>query len=528
MPAREGTPPRIAWGRSRVWLPTAAEAGAIDRAARDAAGVPERVLMENAGRSAALLLAHAFPDGPVVAVVGSGSNGGDALVLLRSLKAWGRQVAWAATADAVPEPALAHGFDLPRVALSDPALGRAAVLVDGILGTGARGAPRPAARAAIEAVNGAGRPVVALDLPTGVDPDTGAIPGLAESQAPEAASVRADLTVCFGWPKRGLLRAPGRARCGRLVAVEIGFPPAERPAGAEAITPQWAETRLPPRPFGTHKYEAGSLLVCAGRPGMAGAAILAARSAVRVGTGLVRVVSPEPNRAAIQEAVPDALYVPREDAGAVREAVAASDALVVGPALGPGPQDAAFLRDVLGAAPALPAVLDADALTLIGAGAARTGELAAGRQIVLTPHPGEFRRLLGEDADEAVPDPVRAAGEFAEASGATVLLKGAPSVVAHPGEPVLVDAGGSADFAKAGMGDHLAGLIGGLLAQGAAPRDAAGVALALSGAAAARLGLSRGLSPADLAEAIAAVLGAPAAGGAPPAFPFLVFDQPAP
>lgn len=528
MPAREGTPPRIAWGRSRVWLPTAAEAGAIDRAAREGAGIPERVLMENAGRSAALVLARDFPDGPVVAVVGSGNNGGDALVLLRSLRAWGREVAWAAAADAAPNPVLAHGFDLPRLALRDPALSGAGVLVDGILGTGARGAPRPAVRAAIEALNRAGRPVIALDLPTGVDPDTGAIPGLAESLGPDAASVRADLTVCFGWPKRGLLRAPGRARCGRLLAVEIGFPPAERPAGAEAITPQWAENRLPARPFGTHKYQAGSLLVCAGRPGMAGAAILAARSAVRVGTGLVRVVSPEVNRTAIQEAVPDALYVAREDAGAVREAAAASDALVAGPALGTGPEDAAFLGAVLEAAPALPAVLDADALTLVAGGAARTGDLAAGRPLVLTPHPGEFRRLLGEGAGEDVSDPVRAADDFARATGATVLLKGAPSVVAHPGEPVLVDAGGSADFAKAGMGDHLAGLIGGLLAQGAVPRDAAGVALALSGVAAARLGLSRGLSPADLAEAVAAVIGAPAAGAAAPAFSFVVFYQPAP
>lgn len=528
MPAREGTPPRIAWGRSRVWLPTAAEAEAIDRAAREAAGIPERVLMENAGRSAALVLARDFPDGPVVAVVGPGNNGGDALVMLRSLRAWGREVAWAAAADAVPDTALAHGFDLPRVSLDDPVIGRAAVLVDGILGTGARGAPRPPARAAISALNGAGRPLVALDVPTGVDPDTGEIPAESEGESPDAASVRADLTICFGWPKRGLLRPPGRARCGRLVAVEIGFPPGGEPASAEAITPAWALERLPPRPFGIHKYEAGSLLVCAGRRGMAGAAILAARSAIRVGTGLVRVATADANRAAVHEAVPDAIYVDRDDPSAVREASEASDAILAGPAMGTGPADADLLAAILDGSGDTPLVLDADALTLVGASSGGVPAITGRRQVVLTPHPGEFGRLWEGGSEAARGDPVEAAREFVTERGGTLLLKGAPSVVAHPGWPVLVDAGGSADFAKAGMGDHLAGLVGGLAAQGAGPRDAAGVALALSGLAAARLRLSRGLSPADLAEEVARVLGAWAADPAPPSHPFVVFDQPAP
>jgi NAD(P)H-hydrate epimerase len=481
--------------------------------------------MENAGRSAALLLQRRFSPGRVVAAVGSGHNGGDALVMLRTLRAWGRDVAWIAAADSASHDDLLHGFDVPRISLEDPGLGAAGVLDVGILGTGARGAPRPAARAAIRALNRAGPPIVALDLPTGVDPDTGALPGLEEGADADGAAVRAELTVCFGWPKRGLLRAPGRARCGRIVAVEIGFPPGAS-ARAEAITPQWAAGRLPERPFGTHKHQAGSLLICAGRAGMAGAAILAARSAVRAGTGLVRVASPEVNRSAIQEAVPDALYVSRDDADALRDAAEASDALVAGPAMGTAPGDGELLDALLAASEGRPTVLDADALTLLADEPERLAALASRRPLVLTPHPGEFGRLWDGGIGAHANDPVAAAEAFVDARGGTLLLKGAPSVVARAGAPVLVDACGRPDFAKAGMGDHLAGLIGGLLAQGAEARDAAGLALALSGLAAARLSLARGLSPADLAEEIARVLGAPWPVAAGPAFPFVVFDQP--
>ena len=481
--------------------------------------------MENAGRSAALLLAERFPEGPVVAAVGSGHNGGDALVLLRTLRAWGREVAWVPAAETAPELGLHHGYDVPRIDFEDPVVAGAGVLVDGVLGTGARGAPRARARAAIRALNGAARPIVALDLPTGVDPDTGAIPALDEGVEPAAAAVRADLTVCFGWPKRGLLRAPGRSRCGRIVAVEIGFPP-DTSAAAEAITPQWAAGRLPARPFGTHKYQAGSLLVCAGRAGMAGAAILAARSAVRIGAGLVRVVSPEVNRGAIQEAVPDALYVARSDAEAVRAAAAAADARVAGPALGTDEEDAALLEELLEATEGLPTVLDADALTLMAGRDQRLAALASERPLVLTPHPGEFERLRPGGLAACGGDPVEAALAFVTERGGTLLLKGAPSVVAAADEPVLVDACGRPDFAKAGMGDHLAGLTGGLLAQGCGPRDATGVALALSGAAAARLGLARGLSPADLAEEIARLLGTAWTRDGASRMPFVVFDQP--
>ncbi|HUG02103.1 MAG TPA: NAD(P)H-hydrate dehydratase [Longimicrobiales bacterium] len=520
-------PPPVVWGRSRVWLPSAAEAEALDRAARELHGIPARVLMENAGRSAALLVQLLYPAGPVVAAVGSGNNGGDALVLLRNLRAWGREVAWVQAGSEAPASAVGHSFELPRVDFSDAAFASASVLVDGILGTGSRGAPRGRAPAAIEALNRSGRPVVALDLPSGVDPDRGELPGQTEGASPEAVAVRADLTICFGWPKRGLLRPPGRSHCGRLLAIEIGFPPVRDVAGAEAITPAWALARLPPRRYGAHKYEVGSLLVCAGRLDMAGAAVLAARSAVRAGTGLVRVISAQENRSVIQEAVPDALFVPREDERAVREAARGSDALLAGPGMGTSVADGELLGWLFEETGDLPTVLDADALTLIGG----DGDLRAAafaRPLVLTPHPGEFGRLWSGGSEAARGDPVLAAREFVDRNGGTLLLKGSPSVVATAGQPVRIDAGASSDFAKAGMGDHLAGLTGGLLAQGAAPADAAAAALGLSALAAAQLNYARALSPADLAEEVARIVAGPAPESYDPPFPFVVFDQPPP
>src|SRR5688500_14333365 len=205
------------WGRAFVAAMTAEQSTVLDRRAHSR-GVPEPVLMENAGRSAALILQSTHPEGRVVAAIGSGHNGGDALVLLRTLRAWGRHVAACFTGAADGHDSLAHDFEIPRLDADglERAAAGAGVLVDGILGTGARGAPRDPAAQVIRLLMGAGRPVVGLDLPSGVDPDTGAVPGDA---------VRADVTICFGAPKRGLFFQPGRSHCGRLMSIEIGFPP---------------------------------------------------------------------------------------------------------------------------------------------------------------------------------------------------------------------------------------------------------------------------------------------------------------
>jgi hydroxyethylthiazole kinase-like uncharacterized protein yjeF len=508
-------------GRERVFLLTADEAADLDRRARDG-GIPERALMENAGRAAAQVVHRLHPHGRVVAVVGSGNNGGDAMVALRSLRHWGRNVAFVPVGSSDPDTDLMAGLDLPRI---DPgeaaaALAGAGVIVDGILGTGASGAPREPAAAVITAMNDAGPPIVALDIPSGVDPSTGHVPGTA---------VRASATVMFGWPKCGALFLPGRSLCGRLVAVEIGFPPVEEgEAGAALITPAWAAARLPARGPDAHKNSVGRVAVVAGRKGMAGAAAIAGHSAMRAGAGYVRIVSEEANRFIIQTAVPEALFVDRTDDDGVDEAVRNADAVLVGPALGTGAEAEALLDRVLDADGERGYVLDADALTLLAGrpdGLERLGE-RLGPRVVVTPHPGEMGRLTGADVDAIRADPVGHARRLADRTGVAVLLKGAPSVVAEPGQPVLVSSVGSSDLATAAMGDQLGGETAAFLAAGARPAMAAGLGVFYGGRAAELAGRGRSLTPHDIAGAMHRALADPGPERSPLDLPFVLFDQP--
>ncbi|HEX6937981.1 MAG TPA: NAD(P)H-hydrate dehydratase [Longimicrobiales bacterium] len=512
---------RDVYGRETVAVWTAAEAATLDREARERHGVPERVLMEDAGRSAALVLDRLYPRGRVVAAVGSGHNGGDALVLLRTLRAWGRDVACVAVGSREPDAALAHGHAVPVLPMESmaAAFAGAEVLVDGILGTGASGAPRGRAAEAIRALNASGRPVVALDLPSGVDATTGHVPG---------DVVAAAVTVTFGWPKLGLLLYPGRAACGRIIAVEIGFPPLapDRAPPAQLLTPAWAAARLPVRAPTAHKGTVGRVLVAAGSRGMAGAAITATRAALRAGAGYVRIATPEANRGILQARVPEAVYADADDEAAVRGAAAASDAVLVGPGLGRDEAGRRRLELVLEATRGRPTLLDADALTLLAEAPARLREIAAERPLLLTPHPGEMRALTGREVAEIVAAPLDAARGLADALGCAVLLKGVPSIVAAPDEPALIATLQSSDLATAGMGDQLAGAVAAFLAAGASPRVAAGLGLFYSGRAAALAGRGRSLLPDDVSEHLDRAFADPGPSGPPLGFPFITFDQP--
>lgn len=513
------TPPAsgAVFGRERVPLLTAAEAEALDRRAQSD-GFPGRALMENAGRAAAAIIQRLHPSGHVIAVVGGGNNGGDALVALRSLRAWGREVAWIPATSSDPDPVLLGGVDIPRLGPdeADRAFAAAGVLVDGILGTGARGAPREPVAGLIRRMNGSGRPIVALDIPTGVDPTTGEIAGEA---------IAAAETVMFGWPKRGALFHPGRAWCGRLVAVEIGFPPVDDGFEAALITPDWARSRLPDRPPDAHKNTVGRVLVVAGRSGMSGAAAIAGRSAVRAGAGLVRLVADEASRLVIQSHVPEGLFVDRSDRDAVLEALAASDAVLIGPAIGTGEDGAGLLDAILERLDDRACVLDADALTIL---AGRDGALAdLDHRFVLTPHAGEMSRLTGAPTGRIVADPIGHAAELAgEMAGAAVLLKGAPSVVAAPGRPAMASAVGSSDQASAAMGDQLGATIATFAAAGATPPDAAALGLFYGGRASEIARRGRGLTPDDVADHLTAAFDDPGPDRSPLDLPFVVFDQP--
>ncbi len=509
---------RSVYGREHVALLTAAESASLDERA-GGEGISGRALMENAGRAAAQVIDRLYPRGRIVAVVGGGSNGGDALVALRSLRLWGRDVAYLPLGAEDPDPDLLCGHPLPRIpdGQIDLAFAGAAVLVDGIMGTGARGAPRAPAADIIERMNRCAAPVVALDIPSGVDPTTGAVPGVA---------VEADATIMFGWPKTGALFQPGRALCGRLVAVEIGFPPLrEGEATAALITPDWARARLPARAQDAHKNSVGRVAIVAGRKGMAGAAAIAGRSAMRAGAGYVRIVTEDANRVIVQGAVSEALFVDRSDPEAVVAAVESSDAVLIGPAMGTGPEAEALLDAVLGALDGRGCVLDADALTILaGRGAAALEALPP--RVVLTPHPGEMQRLTQRSGDAIKADSMAAAQGLAAATGAVVLLKGAPSVVAAPGAPVLVSTVGSSDLATAAMGDQLGADVAAFLAAGASPADAAGLGLFYGGRAAEIADCGRSLTPHDVADAMAAAFADPGPARSPLELPFVQFDQP--
>lgn len=509
-----------------VVVATAAQAAARDAAAI-AAGIPSRALMRVAGVAAAGEIARRFADrlGRGVAVhAGPGNNGGDAWVIAGALAAMGVGVRVHSplvprTPDAVAERDAAH----PLLATKERPHGGEEVVVDGLLGTGSRGAPRAAIADAVRAVREArahGAAVVALDLPTGLDADG--------TVADPALAVEADLTLAFGTLKRAHLVA--RGRCGRVALLDIGL-------GAHATgtddAPQLVDHRdvrrlLPPLAADAHKGTRGRLLVAGGGAGMAGAAILAARAALACGAGLVRLVVAPESVAAVHAAIPAALVDPWPDDLREVEALAGwGDALVVGPGLGRSPEARRLLDTLLGARQA-PAVLDADALNRFEGGADLLGELLRGRRTLLTPHPLEFARLSGH----ALPDVL--AGRFdlprplAEALHAAVLLKGVPTVVADDAAVVAV-ARGTPVLATGGAGDLLAGIAGVLLAQGLAPRDAGSVAAWLHGVAAeiAGAGRVRGVVLDDVLAALPQAFGQ-LDEPSPAAYPVLVELPPVP
>lgn len=482
---------------AEVWLPTAEEMAELDRRAVDAGHTTERTLIEAAGREVARRVAARWPSGPVVGLLGSGHNGADALVALRTLAARGREVRAVLCGSGPPEPDVSAGWRVPTVEadrLAEACRG-AAVAVDGILGTGVRGAPREPQASCIEALNGLALPVAAVDGPSGADFTSGAVPG---------ACVRADLTVALGWPNLGLLLRPARGRCGDLVAVEIGFPPPGRDLGARAVTARRVRSLLPARAPDAHKGDAGYLAVVAGQEGMAGASVLAARAAGRTGAGIVRVVGGAGNRSIVQSSVPDALFDPWDDPDAVRDAVAWSHAVVLGPGLGRGRERRRMAEAVLEARGDRPVLVDADG---INAWAGDAEGLAArlGPDDLVTPHPGELARLLDAALEGILDDPPAAARTAAERLGASVLLKGAPSLVAGPDGPLRVAAEAGPGVASGGSGDVLAGAAGALLAAGRAPGEAAEAALLLTALAARRSPAPEGHLASDVPDRLPSV-----------------------
>jgi NAD(P)H-hydrate epimerase len=488
-------------------------------------------LMERAGAGVAHAMERRY--GPllglrVLVLCGSGNNGGDGLVAARHLRARGARpdVVLLAPRDQVKGDARVHLERLEaeagpvRVAASESDVVAAVAAQDGwdfaldaLLGTGARGEPEGLMAAGVEQLrllDERGTRVVAVDLPTGVSSDSGAI---------ARRAVRADLTVTFGAPKLGHVLYPGRAFAGALEVVDIGLAPP--PDGDPAYQVELATTEALSHLIGerdprAHKGSVGRVLVIGGSPGLTGAVVLAARAATRAGAGYVQMLVPAGLDAVLASHCVEQMTLAAPATGErtlgraalamARERAQAADAVVLGSGLSRGSEPLELAR-TLTASLAQPAVVDADALfALIG----HTGEIAkASAPRVLTPHLGEMSRLTGISADALDADRIAMARRFAREWGAVLVLKGAPTVTAAPDGRATVNSTGNPGMATAGTGDVLAGAIGALLASGLAPYDAARLGVFVNGLAgdqaAAAIG-PVGLAAGDVSERLPSAL----------------------
>ncbi len=490
-------------------LLTAQESRAADAAA-GAQGIGGLALMRAAGAAVARVAARDLPPGAGIAVLcGPGNNGGDGFVAARLLAGAGHRVSLlllgdrdALKGDAARAAAEWEGPVLDAAGEAAHAtLAGADLVIDALFGAGLSRDLAGAARALVEAVNAAGRPVLAIDVPSGIDGDSGAVRGLA---------VRARDTVALVRRRPGHLLLPGRLHAGRVHVADIGIDEATvaglAPRSFADEPSLWRAAFPVPTPE-SHKYTRGHALVLSGPHARTGAARLAARAALRVGAGLVTLASPGDAMAENAAQLTAIMLRPCDGADALAALLADArlDAVVLGPGLGAGQgiQEGTrgLVRAAAGAGRAL--VLDADALTsFAGEAEALAGLLAAGgARAVLTPHAGEFARLFGTPGAGSKLDHARAA---AARTGAVVVLKGADTVIAAPDGRAAINHNGTPWLGTAGAGDVLSGIVGGLLAQGMAPFAAACAGVWLHAAAGAAFG--PGLIAEDLPEGLPGVL----------------------
>jgi hydroxyethylthiazole kinase-like uncharacterized protein yjeF len=517
-------------------LLNAAQSRELDRLSRDKYAVPSYALMTRAGEAVALALARRWPDAPgagVLVVAGKGNNGGDGFVAARRLMRSGARVrvALLASVDELKDDAaracadfrtdggtLAEVRDEAGIAAAmNP---KPAALIDAIFGTGLNAPIAGVARAAIDAINECGAPVVAVDIASGVNADSGAIMG---------AAVRANQTVTFGYAKYGHVSYPGAARCGDLEVAEIGFAPnaiADIAPRGRFVEASDVRPLIRPRAAESHKGDYGHPLIIAGSTGKSGAAVLCARGALRMGAGLVTAAIPESVAAIVASQQAELMTEPMPsssgggfDAAAaiarLREVLKGKNAIVAGPGLGLTDETRRLIEFLITDCTAhdRPLLIDADGLNALAALGPSLVRKARG-PVVLTPHPGEMARLLGCTNAEVNADRISAARTLADATGACVLLKGSRSVIVAPDGTVHVNSSGNPGMATPGMGDALSGMIGTLLGQGFAPLDALALGVFAHGYSADRLarrigavGYLAGDLIDDLPAALAALVG---------------------
>lgn len=465
---------------------TAAQMKTCDGYTIDTLGVPSQVLMERAAAKAARFLndrPDLFPAGKVLLLCGSGNNGGDGFAMARFLTDGScghpREAVILYTGRLTPDgapdsdrmsPECARQYALAReewitilpVGGWSEAVKDAVAVVDAIFGIGLDRPVTGEAASLLTAAAETGLPVLAVDIPSGVNADTGAVMGVA---------LPAVATVTMQALKAGLLLYPGADLCGEMAVADLGIDlaPAEKPFGCLADEGLLRRVLLP-RARRSHKGTYGWVTLLCGSEGMSGAAALATRAALRSGAGLARVLTPDCNRTVLQTAAPEAIVAAYTSDQDIQRQTDAS-AMVAGCGLGTEDTSLRALRRVLSTRPKagmIPVVLDADGLNLV----AEDGTLwdtvllsAPDRQVVMTPHPAEMSRLCGKSVPDILADPVRMALAYAREKGVTVVLKDAHTVIASPEGELFICAAGNAGMARGGSGDVLAGVIGALLAQ---------------------------------------------------------------
>jgi NAD(P)H-hydrate epimerase len=477
----------------------------LDRFAIENCRIPGLLLMENAGAGTVNAIAAHFgdPGGRTMAiVVGPGNNGGDGLVIARHiLQRGGLPLVFLLVkpeklnGDAAVNLEIVRHLEIPLFIIDDPAkiktlansLPDCDLIVDAIFGTGLTRKPGGHYAAAIETINAAGCPVVSVDLPSGLNSDTG---------RPVGATVRATLTATCGVAKPGLFIGDGAHHAGIVVIIDICLPPqalAETDLQIELLDADTVQGWLPPRPESAHKGSFGHLLVVAGSRGLSGAALLCARGALRSGAGLVSLASLDQLQPIFAAALPEAMTIPlpsanevcmgKADLNSILAAITGKSAAVIGPGLGQAPVTgelvAALYRQL-----EIPLLVDADGLNLLAGRKMDLGDAPAPR--VLTPHPGEMSRLTGLSVAEIQADRLGVAREFAFHHKIYLVLKGNGTVIAAPDGRLAVNSTGNPLLATGGSGDVLAGLIGGLLAQGLSAWQSAGLGVFVHGQAADR------------------------------------------
>ncbi|MDP1585537.1 MAG: NAD(P)H-hydrate dehydratase [Bradyrhizobium sp.] len=470
-----------------------------------AAGTPGFSLMLSAGQAVAEAALDLVEEGPIVVVAGGGNNGGDGFVAAAELAARGREVSviLLCERDSLQGDAAsaAKGWKFPVLPFNPQAIGKPALIIDALFGAGLNRPVEGEPYAMIEAINGNGAPVLSVDLPSGVNGTSAAVMGIA---------INATETVTFFRRKPAHLLMPGRMHCGRVrvadIGIEAGVLAEIKPQTFENAPQSWRRSFPVPRIDG-HKYARGHAVIVSGDIAATGAARLAARGCLRAGAGLVTLASPRDALAVNAAALTAVMVHPIDSVVEFAEWLTDRrlNALVIGPGTGVGERTRDFVLTALSAQRSL--VLDADALSSFAAAPDRLFEAITGshdRQVVLTPHEGEFPRLFSDISNKhpnrSKLERVRAA---AERSGAVVLLKGPDTVVASPDGRATIASNAPPWLATAGAGDVLAGMIAGLLAQGVAAFEAASIGAWMHGEAAREAG--PGLIAEDLPEVLPAV-----------------------